>query len=529
MSLNRLLLKIMPDTVKGTAVLEYVFIMLLWANQLAAQPAAPKQTTFAISKESLLNKIKGGWAGQTIGVTFGWPTEFVYQGTFIQDYQQIRWHADYVNEGMRTFPGLFDDIYMDLTFAEVFERLGLSAPADSFGQAYAQRGYELWHANQAGRYNILQGIPASQSGHWLQNPHADDIDFQIESDFAGLMSPGMPNAASAICDKVGHIMNYGDGWYGGVFVANMYANAFKSSNVRQVVTQSLKSIPRQSQFYQCISDVVKWHSLFPGDWKRCWFEIQKKWAQEVGCPDGVLAPLDIDAKLNAAYVVLGLLYGEGDIGKTMQIATRAGQDSDCNPSTAGGILGTILGYEKIPAYWLDPVKAAETTPFSYTRLSLRDTYELSFKHALAQVERRGGQVGDKIVQIPVETPLPVKFEQSFAGHYPSVRAPLAKESHTGISFATTGTGFVLRGYAKKVPANLPDHVIRVAMLIDGQKVEEFNLPTAVYQRRTELAWRYQLPGGEHQIEIRVLNPDPDYRLVSIDCLQYSDKPAERPY
>jgi short subunit dehydrogenase-like uncharacterized protein len=63
---------------------------------------------------------------------------------------------------------------------------------------------------------LLQGIKAPESGHWMNNPHADDLDYQIESDFAGLMSPGMPNTASAISDKIGHIMTYGDGWYGGV-------------------------------------------------------------------------------------------------------------------------------------------------------------------------------------------------------------------------------------------------------------------------------------------------------------------------
>ena len=63
-------------------------------------------------------------------------------------------------------------------------------------------------------------------GSWKNNPHADCIDYQIESDFAGLMSPGMPNTASEISDKIGHIMNYGDGWYGGVYVGAMYSLAF---------------------------------------------------------------------------------------------------------------------------------------------------------------------------------------------------------------------------------------------------------------------------------------------------------------
>ncbi len=34
------------------------------------------------------------------------------------------------------------------------------------------------------------------SGHWKNNPNADDIDFQIETDSVGLMTPGMINASS---------------------------------------------------------------------------------------------------------------------------------------------------------------------------------------------------------------------------------------------------------------------------------------------------------------------------------------------
>ncbi|MGZ5496118.1 MAG: hypothetical protein ACXWFO_05125, partial [Candidatus Aminicenantales bacterium] len=44
-----------------------------------------------LSRSVLLDKIKGGWAGQVIGCTFGGPTEFRYQGAMIQDYQTIPW------------------------------------------------------------------------------------------------------------------------------------------------------------------------------------------------------------------------------------------------------------------------------------------------------------------------------------------------------------------------------------------------------------------------------------------------------
>jgi len=158
----------------------------------------------------------------------------------------------------------------------------------------------LWHANQAARYNILNGIRPPESGHWLNNPHADDLDFQIEADFAGLMSPGMPNAASEFCDRAGHIMNYGDGWYGGVYVAAMYSLSFVSDDIGFIVEEALKTIPEQSRYHRCMKDVIAWHKQYPGDWKRTWFECEKKWSSDIGCPDGVFVPFNIDAVTNRA-------------------------------------------------------------------------------------------------------------------------------------------------------------------------------------------------------------------------------------
>jgi hypothetical protein len=118
----------------------------------------------SISLPTLREKIKGGWAGKTIGVTYGGPTEFRYQGTMIQDYQTIPWTDSTLVTTFVNDPGLYDDIYMNLTFVDVIERCGLDAPADSFAMAFAHAGYPLWHANQAARYNILHGIMPPRSG-----------------------------------------------------------------------------------------------------------------------------------------------------------------------------------------------------------------------------------------------------------------------------------------------------------------------------------------------------------------------------
>jgi hypothetical protein len=55
----------------------------------------------------------------------------------------------------------------------------------------------------------------------------------------------------------------------------------------------------------------------------------------------------IDVRVNGAYLVMGLLYGEGDPIQTTLISARCGKDSDCNPSNALGILFTSMGPGKM--------------------------------------------------------------------------------------------------------------------------------------------------------------------------------------
>lgn len=471
-------------------------------NQTKKQRVFPGNIT--LSKESLADKIKGGWAGKTIGCTYGGPVEFLYNGTMIQDYVPIEWNDERIKWYYDNFPGLYDDIYVNLTFVDVFERLGLNAPADSFALAFARSPYPLWHANQVARYNVLNGMMPPSSGHWLNNPHADDIDYQIEADFAGLMSPGMPNTASAISDKVGHIMTYGDGWYGGVFVGALYTVAFLSDDPEFVVREALKTIPEQSDFYQCIRDVIHWYESYPDDWKQTWFECEKKWTSEVGCPDGVFMPFDIDAKINSAYVVIGLLYGKGDFFNTINIAARCGQDADCNPATAAGVLGVMLGYRNIPEYWKRSLPAIENRNFDYTDISLNKLYETGLKHALLVVEQQGGTIKEDSIHIVCQQPVPVKYEKSFDGHFPIRKLQVNQSLADLVEFEFEGTGFVLKGY---VQSQDPDYVAQVEMYMDGTLSETIRLPASSGNtRRVDLCWKYQLPAGSHQIRLKWLNP-----------------------
>src|SRR4051812_24016805 len=114
--------------------MKYFYLICIIA--LVQATPVPSSTDITISKRDLKDKIMGGWAGQTIGVTFGGPTEFRFNGTMIQDYQKIKWYDGYLKETYEKSPGLYDDLYMDLTFVDVFEKEGLDAPTKSFAKAY---------------------------------------------------------------------------------------------------------------------------------------------------------------------------------------------------------------------------------------------------------------------------------------------------------------------------------------------------------------------------------------------------------
>ncbi len=497
---------------------QVLFSLLL--AMIAVSCNCEKEVT--ISKEVLMDKIKGGWAAQTIGCTYGGPTEFRYRGEMIPDSVAIPWPDNYVSSTMARNKGLYDDVYMDLTFVKVFDKYGLDAPVDSFATAFANAGYSLWHANQQARYNILHGIMPPESGHWLNNPHADDIDFQIEADYAGLMAPGMVDAACRFSDGIGHIMNYGDGWYGGVYVAAMYSLAFIYDDIKTVVTEALQAIPTESRYYKCMKDVIRWHEENPYDWKAAWQLIEEKYGSEAGCPDGVLNPFNIDAVINSAYILVGLLYGDGDFEKTMEISTRCGQDSDCNPASAAGILATMTGYSKIPPKFLEPLKAAEDMEFAYTGMSLNQTYRMSYAQALKVVSEYGGKVGEDDVTVKVRKIQPVRLEQGFEGLVPQGRYEFRRAyADSAFTFGFDGRAVVLCGGYRQMDWSVQtDCVAKIEITLDGEVQPIVELPCRNRARMDQLWYNYCLAPGRHTVSVRVLNPEKEVWVESTSYLVY---------
>ena len=358
----------------------------------------------SISPDVLKDKIAGGWAGKMIGVTYGAPTEFRATGRINND--SIKWQPSDIRGSLWQ-----DDIYVQLTFLMSMDKYGMDAPAKKYQEMFAKAGYPLWHANMQARKNYYDSIFAPQSGSPEYNLHADDIDFQIEADYIGFMCPGMPHTASQIAEKIGHIMNYGDGVYGGIFVATLYSEAYFDRDIPSVINKALQSLPPESDYYKIVRDVILLHKHYPSDWKAAWQELENKWGEVDICGAGV--PFNIDAKLNGAYIVMGLLYGEGDPMKTLEITTRCGQDSDCNPSNAMAVLGVINGFSGLPENMRKGVTDMGDSVFINTTYSFNTAVKATEKYALDLITRDGGKVTGRKISIRIQEPEAPSLEVSF--------------------------------------------------------------------------------------------------------------------
>jgi hypothetical protein len=180
----------------------------------------------------------------------------------------------------------------------------------------------------------------------------------------------------------------------------------------------------------------------------------------------------------------------------------------------------MLGYDKIPAYWKMGLSEAEDIDFKYTTMSLKKVYDISFQHALKNVERNGGSINGEQIKIVTQQPSTVKYEESFPAMYPAEGKYIHLVANDNWKLEFEGIGFVIKGEARKKSQNAADGVIEAEIYIDGKKSETAKFPTNFTIRRHEIFWKYNLAEGQHQVQIKVLNPNGEFELYLNECIVY---------
>jgi hypothetical protein len=347
------------------------------------------------------DKMKAGWIGQMIGVAWGAPVE----GKFLrimpaQDMPPFS--ESLVNDAFGQ-----DDLYVEMTFLRTLEQHGYDVPIRQAGIDFANSRYSLSCANRMGRINLRNGIAPPDASHPKFHNCAGAIDYQIEADYAGLISPGMPNAVIKMGEKFGRLMNYGDGVYAGQFMGAMYAEAFFEKDPVKLIKAGLEAIPSGCMYAEMVRDMLKWRVENP-EWEKTWELMITKYHRNKEYNIS-----DLDVKREGALVLMGLLYGEGDLDKTMIISCRGGFDSDCNPSSCGGILFTTLGVSKLPTRYYSQLD--EKKEFNYTAYNFPALLEVCEKLTRQALLREGGRIeknadGTEVFLVPVKPVIISSFE-----------------------------------------------------------------------------------------------------------------------
>jgi hypothetical protein len=404
-----------------------------------------------ISMEDYADKVAGGWLGQAIGVLFGQWTEGKWQGEIvpfdledwymldpeirnkakaiieekaIQDNTEKRavYHCLGINDKKnwkKWNPDMMpdqDDLYVEYMFLYSIRKYGLDVTDRQIAEDWERIMLRktMVGGNGAALAMFRKGFWPPWSAYPTDNTEINDylqswapwkpLDFQIESDLLGLISPGMPRVSGAWCDKVGRILSLGNALYGGMAMAAMYSESFFEDDPKKLVEYSLKSIPAESDYAKIIRDVIELHQKYP-DWQDAWKKLEEKWI-----PPNRRLNSGIDVVINGAYIYMGLLYGEGDLWKTMNISMRCGRDSDCNPSNSAGIIGAILGMKGIPEKWAIlrdlPIKNSVLSTDAYPKMmSWDDIIDGTVDVGKLNVLKNGGYLDNGVLNIPYQTPV----------------------------------------------------------------------------------------------------------------------------
>ena len=289
-----------------------------------------------INRQEYLNKVRGCWLGKNIGGTFGAPYEGKPEMNDAVSYTGIVPGQPLPN----------DDLDLQLVWLFMVEEEGIDRVTPRLCGEYWMRSisgpwneYGVCRANIAnGFYPPLSGSAGNAQWHWSNGAW-------IRSEIWACLAPGAPDTAIrlAYCDAC--CDHDGEGIYAELFTAALESAAFLVKDIRELIRIGLAKIPpdcRIARAVKCACDAYD-------------RGLDLKAARQAVLDDSRDLEVFFQAPANLGFVTIGLLYGEGDFGKSLRYAVNCGDDTDCTGATVGAILGIMYGVDAIPKEWIEPI------------------------------------------------------------------------------------------------------------------------------------------------------------------------------
>lgn len=300
-----------------------------------------------LTPSQIHHAIYAGFLGKAIGVRLGAPVE-----PTIWTYDRIRDTYGEITRYMRDFKTFAadDDTNGPVYFIRALRDFGLDAGADEMGRTwlnYAADGHGMYwwggfnvSTEHTAYTNLRAGIPAPRSGSIAQNGAAvaEQIGGQIFIDSWGWVFPGQPETAAERAAAAASVAHDGEGLNGARWVAAAIAAAFEAETLDEVIAAAMSVIDADSIYASVARAVLDFHNANPDDWRACREMLSAEWGYDRYPGVCHIVP-------NAGIMVMAIVYGAGDLCRTVEIATMAGWDTDCNAGNAGAIIGTFQGLD----------------------------------------------------------------------------------------------------------------------------------------------------------------------------------------
>lgn len=265
-----------------------------------------------------------------------------YHGSFLEFvWWPNPWRADDDN----------DIEYVYLQLADEADGRPISAEAIRDGWV-AYINQFIWVSNARARALMARGVRPPGTGLTVANIDSLMIDAQLTTEIFGLFHPGMPEAALKAADLPIRTTAAGHAAHASQFYVLLHALAPRVMNapltprerVLWLVNESRRYLPPTSKAAEIVDIVLADYLANPNrdDWERTRDLIYARYQRDAAVYGWRYRDW-FESSINFAAGVVTLLYGEGDLQRTIRIGTLAGWDCDNQAATLGGLVGFIMG------------------------------------------------------------------------------------------------------------------------------------------------------------------------------------------
>lgn len=215
----------------------------------------------------------------------------------------------------------------------------------------------IWVSNARARALMSRGVVPPATGLGVANRDRLMIDAQLTTEFFGALSPGAPAKALMMADLPIRTTAAGHAAHAAQFHVALYALApvvppelTGRDRVVWLVERARAFLPESSKSADVIDVCLADYLANPdvNNWERTRDLVATRY-QSQAAANGFVYRAWYESAVNLAGGVIALLYGEGDLSRTIQIGTLSGWDSDNGTATMAGLVGLMIGPDGVRA------------------------------------------------------------------------------------------------------------------------------------------------------------------------------------